>query len=144
MATKVRVFLYKGFLSDEECDHLISLASNSEDNPSGNTVSTKVLKSSGVILNTTDDIIARIENRIALWTFLPKDHSMPFQIMQYRGEEAEHKYFYGNRSAMSSSEPLMATVVLYLSDSARGGVMLFPESKVRGSTQRSVAITMYS
>ncbi|CAK9311155.1 unnamed protein product [Citrullus colocynthis] len=125
-----RVFLYKGFLSDEECDHLISLASNSEDNPSGNTVSTKVLKSSGVILNTTDDIIARIENRIALWTFLPKDHSMPFQIMQYRGEEAEHKYFYGNRSAMSSSEPLMATVVLYLSHSSRGGVMLFPESKV--------------
>lgn len=75
---------------------------------------------------------------------LSSDHSMPFQIMQYRGEEAEHKYFYGNRSAMSSSEPLMATVVLYLSDSARGGVMLFPESKVRGSTQRSVAITMYS
>lgn len=70
---------------------------------------------------------------------------MPFQIMQYRGEEAKHKYFYGNRSAMlPSSEPLMATVVLYLSDSASGGEILFPESKVRGSTQRSVAITMYS
>ncbi|KAA0043468.1 putative prolyl 4-hydroxylase 12 [Cucumis melo var. makuwa] len=133
-----RVFLYKGFLSDDECDHLISLASNSKDNPSrnsagsGNTVSTELLNGSGVILNTTDDIIARIENRIAVWTLLPKDHGMPFQIMQYRGEEAKHKYFYGNRSAMSSSsEPLMATVVLYLSDSASGGEMLFPESKVK-------------
>uniref|UniRef100_A0A0A0KPE4 procollagen-proline 4-dioxygenase n=1 Tax=Cucumis sativus TaxID=3659 RepID=A0A0A0KPE4_CUCSA len=133
-----RVFLYKGFLSDEECDHLISLASNSEDNPSRNsagsgiTVSTELLNSSGVILNTTDDIVARIENRLAIWTLLPKDHSMPFQIMQYRGEEAKHKYFYGNRSAMlPSSEPLMATVVLYLSDSASGGEILFPESKVK-------------
>ncbi|KAG6579383.1 putative prolyl 4-hydroxylase 12 [Cucurbita argyrosperma subsp. argyrosperma] len=133
-----RAFLYKGFLSDEECDHLIALASNSEDKPSRNnagsrnTVSTKFLGNSGAILNTTDDIIARIENRIAVWTFLPKDHSMPFQIMQYGGEEAAgHKYFFGNRSAMPSSEPLMATVVLYLSDSASGGEILFPVSKVK-------------
>lgn len=126
-----RVFLYKGFLSDEECDHLISLASNSEDKPAGNTVSNKSLNSSGAILNTTDDIIGRIEDRIAVWTFLSKDHSMPLQIMQYRGEEAEHKYVFGNKSTMSSTEPLMATVVLYLSDSTSGGEMLFPESKVK-------------
>lgn len=69
---------------------------------------------------------------------------MPFQIMQYGGEEAAgHKYFFGNRSAMPSSEPLMATVVLYLSDSASGGEILFPVSKVRRNTERSMAITMY-
>lgn len=75
---------------------------------------------------------------------LSSDHSMPFQIMQYRGEETKHKYSFGNRSAMASSEPLMATVVLYLSDSASGGEMLFPESKVRRNAQRYVAISMCS
>lgn len=78
-------------------------------------------------------------NKLVLFS---SDHSMPLQIMQYRGEEAEHKYVFGNKSTMSSTEPLMATVVLYLSDSTSGGEMLFPESKVRGSKTFYFLITM--
>ncbi|KAG1358588.1 putative prolyl 4-hydroxylase 7 [Cocos nucifera] len=51
-----RAFLYKGFLSDEECDHLISLARDKleksmvADNDSGKSVMSEVRTSSGMFL----------------------------------------------------------------------------------------------
>lgn len=39
--------------------------------------------------------------------------------------------YFGNRSTLELSEPLVATVILYLSNVDHGGQIIFPESEVR-------------
>ncbi|XP_044504839.1 probable prolyl 4-hydroxylase 12 [Mangifera indica] len=127
-----RVFLYSGFLSDEECDHLVSLANGAK----GKKLETS-LHSDNVFMNRTqlttkDDIVARIEERISAWTFLPKENSKPLHVMHYGFEESKQKLdYFGNKSMLGLSDRLMATVILYLSNVTRGGEILFPDSMVK-------------
>ncbi|XP_057952860.1 probable prolyl 4-hydroxylase 12 isoform X2 [Malania oleifera] len=150
MATKVRnyswarVFLYEGFLSDEECDQLIVLAHGKKDKhltnsgELGNVVMKKLLESSEVSLNEEADIGARIEERISAWTFLPKENSKPLKVEHYQFEDARETYdYFGNTSLSNVSEPLMATVVLYLSNVTQGGEILFPKSQFSNSQWKS-------
>ncbi|CAN0924404.1 Probable prolyl 4-hydroxylase 4 [Linum grandiflorum] len=91
-----RAFLYKGFLSDAECDHLIELARDSleksmvADDESGKSIESEIRTSSGTFLSKAqvlllnvaaefsyccfglmDEVVTAIEQRIATWTFLP-------------------------------------------------------------------------
>ncbi|CAK7337316.1 unnamed protein product [Dovyalis caffra] len=53
------------------------------------------------------------------------------QIMHYGIEDGKHNFdYYGNKSVIISSEPLMATLVFYLSNVTRGGEIRFPKSEV--------------
>ncbi|KAL6994267.1 putative prolyl 4-hydroxylase 7 [Sarracenia purpurea var. burkii] len=74
-----RAFIYRRFLNDEECDHLIRLAKDKleksmvADNESGKSIASEVRTSSGMFLRKgQDEIVAGIETRIAAWTFLPE------------------------------------------------------------------------
>ena len=74
-----RAFLYHDFLSEEECDHLMSLSkghltkSTVVDNDSGKSVDSTVRTSSGTFLSKhQDEVIARIEKRISMITMLPE------------------------------------------------------------------------
>jgi prolyl 4-hydroxylase len=52
--------------------------------------------------------------------------------MHFGLEEVEQNYdYFGNKSTLELTKPLMAIVVLYLSNVTRGGEILFPESEVR-------------
>ncbi|RWR73696.1 putative prolyl 4-hydroxylase 6 isoform X1 [Cinnamomum micranthum f. kanehirae] len=80
---RIRAFLYTGLLSDDECDHLINLAKDKleksmvADNDSGKSIMSEVRTSSGMFLNKhQDEIVGRIERRIAAWTFLPEGNSI--------------------------------------------------------------------
>lgn len=62
----------------------------------------------------------------------PSENSRSLQVLHYELEDAEKKYnYFGNKSTLEQSEPLVATVVLYLSNVTRGGEILFPQSEVR-------------
>ncbi|XP_041012876.1 probable prolyl 4-hydroxylase 12 isoform X1 [Juglans microcarpa x Juglans regia] len=133
-----RVFLYEGFLSVEECDHLISLVHGRKKEDLGNNgnsehvVTNRLLMSSKMHLNIEDDVVSRIEDRISAWTFLPKENSRPLQVMHYGLEKVDRNYnFFGNRDLLGLTEPLMAIIVLYLSNVTQGGEILFPESKLK-------------
>ncbi|CAN6861767.1 unnamed protein product [Brassica oleracea] len=85
-----RVFLYKGFLSDEECDHFIKLAKGKleksmvADNDSGESVESEVRTSSGMFLSKKqDEIVSNVESRLAAWTFLPEENGESMQILHY-------------------------------------------------------------
>ncbi|XP_059433799.1 probable prolyl 4-hydroxylase 12 isoform X1 [Corylus avellana] len=132
-----RVFLYKGFLSEEECDHFTSLAHGvkktilGNDYSSGHVVTNWKLTSSEIPLNIKDDVVSRIEERISAWTFLPKENSRPLQVMHFGIEEVNQNYdYFGNKSTLELTKPLMAIVVLYLSNVTQGGEILFPESEL--------------
>lgn len=57
---------------------------------------------------------------------------MPLKVMHFGPEDDKQNYnYFGNKSSLLLSEPIMATVILYLSNVSRGGQILFPESDVR-------------
>lgn len=127
-----RVFLYRGFLSEKECDYLISLAYAVKEESLGND---GILEGVETSLNIEDDILARIEERLSIWTFLPKENSKPLQVMNYGPEKnSQNLGYFTNKTKLELSGPLMATVVLYLSNATQGGQILFPESKPRSSS----------
>ncbi|XP_058205952.1 probable prolyl 4-hydroxylase 12 isoform X2 [Rhododendron vialii] len=140
LSWRPRVFLYRGFLSEEECDHLITLAEGKKENSmrnggdSGKANTSELTTNSETSLIMIDDVVARIEERISSWTFLPKENSKPSQVLHFGLEDAKEKYdYFGNKSNAALNEPLMATVILYLSNVSQGGQILFPESELENS-----------
>lgn len=140
LSWRPRVFLYRGFLSEEECDHLITLAEGKKENSmrnggdSGEANTSEMTTNSETSLIMIDDVVARIEERISSWTFLPKENSKPSQVLHFGLEDAKEKYdYFGNKSNAALNEPLMATVILYLSNVSQGGQILFPESELENS-----------
>nr|CAD1842948.1 unnamed protein product [Ananas comosus var. bracteatus] len=137
-----RVFLYEGFLSDEECDHLVSLA---HDKLEKSLVRDNVTSSSSIHTGTRaivtivrDDIISEIEERISLWTFLPRENGEDMQILHYGVNESYEPHFdyYRDNSEVVSGENRIATILLYLSDVSHGGETVFPNSEVKNTQQK--------
>ncbi|KAH7848092.1 hypothetical protein Vadar_033741 [Vaccinium darrowii] len=135
-----RAFLYKGFLSDEECDHLIHLAKDKleksmvADNNSGKSIESEVRTSSGMFLRKAqDEVVASVEARIGAWTFLPEDNGEAIQILHYEhGQKYEphFDYFY-DKINQELGGHRVATVLMYLSDVKRGGETVFPNSEAK-------------
>ncbi|CAN6476339.1 unnamed protein product [Victoria cruziana] len=137
-----RAFIYKGFLSDEECDHIINLAktnlkrSEVSHDKTGDSYVSKVRTSSGTFLKKEQDgIIERIENRISTWTFLPKENAEPIQVLRYGiGEKYEpHFDYFSDKKNIVWGGHRMVTVLMYLSNVTKGGETVFPNAE--GVTQ---------
>jgi prolyl 4-hydroxylase len=133
-ADKPRAYLYKNFLSDAECDHLISKA-----NPNlERSMVAKDLNSSGEVseirtsLGTflakgSDPIVKAIEERIEEWTFLPIANQEPLQILRYlKGQKyVSHFDYFPDDPKKQVGGQRYATVLMYLSNVKRGGETVF-------------------
>eukprot|EP00262_Sarcandra_glabra_P007520 TRINITY_DN20385_c0_g1_i1.p1 TRINITY_DN20385_c0_g1~~TRINITY_DN20385_c0_g1_i1.p1 ORF type:complete len:355 (-),score=51.54 TRINITY_DN20385_c0_g1_i1:175-1140(-) len=137
-----RAFLYKGFLSDEECDHFITLAKGKlavsmvADNESGKSVKSEVRTSSGMFLQKAqDEVVANVERRIAAWTFIPEENGESIQILHYElGQKYEpHFDYFHDKANQELGGHRIATVLMYLSDVEKGGETIFPNSEARDS-----------
>ncbi|KAG0474082.1 hypothetical protein HPP92_015373 [Vanilla planifolia] len=143
-----RVFLHKGFLSTNECDHLISLAKdymveslviNSE---TGEAMFDEIRTSKGYFLrNHQDEIVARIERRIGAWTFLPEENGEGIHILHYElGQKYDpHPDFFIDKFNQGKAGNRVATVIMYLSDVKKGGETVFPDASA-GPSQEKDAI----
>lgn len=87
-----RAFLYKGFLTDEECEHLKEKAeaqlvkSSVVDNETGEERDSDVRTSSGTFFDKgADDVISRIEARVAQVTMLPVGASLGCGLFANKG-----------------------------------------------------------
>ncbi|XP_074592317.1 putative prolyl 4-hydroxylase 6 [Curcuma longa] len=130
-----RIFLYKGFLSGEECDHIIKLARSEmkrsmvADSKSGDSRKSNVRTSSGTFLQKhQDEVIGRIDQRIAKWTFLPEENAEALQVLRYEeGQKYEPHYdYFLDRKNQVRGGHRYATVLMYLSDVEKGGETVFP------------------
>ncbi|KAG2430885.1 hypothetical protein HXX76_009858 [Chlamydomonas incerta] len=120
-----RAFVYHGFLSPQECDHLIGLAlpklerslvvgdSSDEVDP------IRTSFSASIGFNETD-VVAEIEDRIARWTHLPRDHQEPMEVLRYiNGQKYDAHWDWFEDKSDAGGTPggnRMATVLMYLSD----------------------------
>nr|DAD37866.1 TPA_asm: hypothetical protein HUJ06_008507 [Nelumbo nucifera] len=135
---KPRAFVYEGFLTDEECDHLISLAkpelkrSAVADNVSGKSKLSEVRTSSGMFIQKgKDPIVTRIEDKIAAWTFLPKENGEDIQVLRYEnGQKYDPHYdYFVDKVNIARGGHRIATVLLYLTDVTKGGETVFPSAE---------------
>ncbi|PON51727.1 Mono-/di-acylglycerol lipase [Parasponia andersonii] len=107
--------------------------SSRDTDDSGDTIQKGLLNSSGPPQQNEDDVVSSIEERISAWTFLPKENGKALQVLHYENEDSEKNLnYFGNSSLLDHSKPLIATVVLYLSNVTKGGQILFPQSQVKG------------
>ncbi|XP_075105736.1 putative prolyl 4-hydroxylase 6 isoform X1 [Nicotiana tabacum] len=134
-----RAFVYRNFLTDEECDHFITLAKDKleksmvADNESGKSVESEVRTSSGMFLRKAQDqVVANVEARIAAWTFLPEENGESIQILHYEhGQKYEpHFDYFHDKVNQELGGHRVATVLMYLSDVEKGGETVFPNSEV--------------
>ena len=132
-----RAFVLHDFLTDEECDHLIKLGTPSlvkssvVDSKTGKSVDSEVRTSSGTFLAyAQDEIVARIEDRIAHVTMLPLEHGESLQILKYvNGQEYKpHTDYFHDKinSDPAHGGQRIATVLMYLSTPEEGGETVFP------------------
>ncbi|MED6184132.1 putative prolyl 4-hydroxylase 7 [Stylosanthes scabra] len=132
-----RAFIYKKFLTDEECEHLITLAKDKleksmvADNESGKSIMSEVRTSSGMFLGKAqDEVVAAIEARIAAWTFLPVENGESIQILHYEnGQKYEpHFDYFHDKANQIMGGHRIATVLMYLSNVEKGGETIFPNA----------------
>lgn len=136
-----RVILFGNLLAPEECDELIELSRG------------KVARSSVVNAATgsydvhphrtsegthfargENELIRRIEARIADLVQLPVERGEPLQILHYQpgGEYKPHFDYFdptlpGNEAVLKQGGQRIATLVMYLNDVEAGGSTVFPE-----------------
>ncbi|KAG7544921.1 Oxoglutarate/iron-dependent dioxygenase [Arabidopsis suecica] len=133
-----RAFVYHNFLTNEECEHLISLAKPSMvkskvvDVKTGKSIDSRVRTSSGTFLKRGhDEIVEEIENRISDFTFIPPENGEGLQVLHYEvGQKYEphHDYFFDEFNVRKGGQRI-ATVLMYLSDVEEGGETVFPAAK---------------
>ncbi|KAK9805139.1 hypothetical protein WJX72_001482 [[Myrmecia] bisecta] len=139
-----RAFLFKNFLSDEECDHLINLArpsmtkSTVVDNVTGKSVDSTVRTSTGTFFGRgQDEVIDRIEKRIAHVSHVPAENGEGMQVLHYvdgQKYEPHHDFFHDKYNAdPSNGGQRVATMLMYLTTVDEGGETVFPQAETRVS-----------
>lgn len=109
------------------------------DNESGKSVMSEVRTSSGMFLELQqDEIVRKIEERIAIWTFLPEENGESIQILHYEhGQKYEpHFDFFHDKVNQAIGGHRIATVLMYLSDVQKGGETIFPNAEGRFAQQK--------
>ncbi|XP_062163461.1 probable prolyl 4-hydroxylase 3 isoform X2 [Alnus glutinosa] len=123
LAWEPRAFIYRNFLSKEECEYLISLAkphmkkSTVVDSITGQSKDSRVRTSSGMFLRRGRDKIVRdVEKRIADFTFIPVEHGEGIQILHYEvGQKYEpHFDYFLDEFNTKNGGQRIATVLMYL------------------------------
>ncbi|MBS0620041.1 MAG: 2OG-Fe(II) oxygenase [Verrucomicrobia bacterium] len=154
-----RVFLVENFLTPFECDHMIKEAkpqlarSTVVSSNSGDGELTDARTSRGMFFqtNSSDLVLRGIEKRIAQITMLPIENGEGIQVLNYgKGQQYLPHYDY-----FDSSEPggaicynrggqRIATVVMYLADTPKGGETIFPKANLSVKPIKGNAVIFYN
>ncbi|KAG0580216.1 hypothetical protein KC19_4G157300 [Ceratodon purpureus] len=137
LSWKPRVFLYKQFLTSEECNHLIDLAKDRLEESRVIISEGKIVKnnfrtsSQAWIPRNHDIIVSGIERKISKWSMLPPDHGEQLQVLKYEvgGQFKPHYDHIPNVQSDQRGGPRVATIIIFLSNVTKGGETAFPYGK---------------
>ena len=149
-----RAILLADFLSDEECDALIELAkprmarSLTVENQTGGEEVNAERTSNGMFFQRGEnELVRRIEARIARLFHWPEENGEGVQVLQYHpGAEYKPHYDYfdpaapGTPSILSRGGQRVGTVVMYLNEPAKGGGTTFPDAGLEVCPKRGNAL----
>ena len=148
------ITLLGSLLSDDECEALIDAARPSMkrsgvlDMATGGTQVTDVRTSNGMFFQRgQNELVARIEARLARLCNWPVQNGEGMQILQY-GPGAEYRPHYdyfdprepGTPTIVKRGGNRVATIVMYLSEPARGGGTVFPDIGLEVGPRRGNAV----
>jgi len=136
-----RVVLFGNLLSDAECDEMIELSRGRVQRSSVVNESTGAYDvhphrtSSGTHFRRGEnELLRRIEQRIATLIDCPVECGEPIQVLHYEpGDEYRPHFDYfdptqtGNRSVLALGGQRIATLIMYLNDVTSGGSTVCPE-----------------
>ena len=139
--TAPRIVLFGNLLSHAECDEMIELSRGKLERSSVVNAETGAYDihphrtSRGTHFNRGEnDLIRRIESRIAELVQFPEENGEPIQILHYEpgGEYKPHFDYFdpklaGNEQVLTQGGQRIATLVMYLNDVEAGGSTVFPE-----------------
>lgn len=149
-----RIVVFGNVLSDEECDALIQAAK-----PRLARSLTVAVKSGGEELNADrtssgmffrrdeNDVVARVEKRLAALANWPVENGEGLQILHYRpGAEYKPHYDYfdpdepGTPTILKRGGQRVATIIMYLSEPEKGGGTTFPDVQLEVAPKRGNAV----
>lgn len=131
-----RAFVWRKFLSDSECEHIKQISrpylrrSKVVDNQAGGEREDPIRTSNGTFVpRRRDDVISRVEDRVAKFTGLPVAHQEDLQVLSYGATDQykDHMDTLGSRNEPGAGERTMS-VLMYLADVDEGGETVFPKS----------------
>lgn len=149
-----RIVVFGGLLSDEECDQLMALAQPRMSRSL--TVSTKTggeevnadRTSNGMFFQRGEnELVRRIEDRIARLVRWPVENGEGLQVLQY-GAGAEYKPHYdyfdpkepGTPTILRRGGQRVGTIVMYLGEPDKGGGTTFPDIGLEVAPKRGNAV----
>ena len=149
-----RVVVFGGLLSDEECEALIEIArprlarSLTVDTQSGGEEVNADRTSLGMFFRPAEnELVRRIESRIARLVNWPEENGEGLQILHYRpGTEYKPHYDYfdpaqpGTPSILQRGGQRVGTLVMYLAEPEKGGGTIFPDVHLEVAPKRGNAV----
>jgi prolyl 4-hydroxylase len=149
-----RVVVFGGLLSDEECEALIELAkprlarSLTVDTDTGGEEINAERTSNGMFFQRAEnELVRRIEARIARLVNWPQENGEGLQILHYRpGTEYKPHYDYfdpaqpGTPSILKRGGQRVGTLVMYLGEPEKGGGTVFPDVHLEVAPKRGNAV----
>ena len=137
-AASPKAYLFRNFLTTKECEHLKALAKKqlapSTVVGTNGPVSSGIRTSAGTFLAKGQDaVVKEIEQRMALAAGLPEPNGEGMQILRYdEGQKYDPHYDYFHDTTNASPRrggQRMATMLVYLADTEKGGETVFPKGK---------------
>jgi prolyl 4-hydroxylase len=149
-----RVVVFGGLLSDEECEALIALAKprlarslTVETKTGGEEVNADRTSSGMFFQRGENDLVRRIEARIARLVNWPEEKGEGLQVLHYRpGTEYKPHYDYfdpkepGTPAILRRGGQRVGTLVMYLGEPDKGGGTIFPDVRLEIAPKRGNAV----
>ena len=149
-----RVVVFGGLLSDEECAALIEMAAprlarslTVETKSGGEEVNADRTSNGMFFQRGENELIRRIEARIARLVNWPEENGEGLQVLHYRpGTEYKPHYDYfdpkepGTPTILKRGGQRVGTVIMYLGEPEKGGGTSFPDVRLEVAPKRGNAV----
>jgi prolyl 4-hydroxylase len=149
-----RVVVFGNLLSDQECEELIELAKprlarslTVQTKTGGEEVNADRTSNGMFFQRGENELVQRIEQRIARLVNWPEENGEGLQILQY-GPGAEYKPHYdyfdpaepGTPTILKRGGQRVGTIVMYLGEPEKGGGTVFPDVHLEVAPKRGNAV----